>query len=265
MTYENILFEVADGVATLTFNRPETYNALNAPMYKEIRKAITTTARDTSIRTLILTGAGKAFCSGADLTEFNIQQERIPVGDMLRAGLNEICQSLRQLEKPVICAINGVAAGAGASLTLACDFRLASRQASYVFAAFASIGIIPDAGATYLLPQLIGPSRALELMFLSDSQNRLSMDTALQYGLVNAVHEHDELMHEAQKLALRLSAMAPLALGRTKRAVYRATEHSLGNSLDYEAQLQDASFASQDFREGVMAFLEKRPAKFKGE
>lgn len=265
MAYETLLYDVQNGVATVTFNRPESYNALTGTMYREILDACRQIQRDKNVRAVLLTGAGKGFCSGADLSEFDLTLEKINVGDILRGGLNQIVTTFRTLEKPIVCAINGVAAGAGASLTLACDLRIASDKATYVFAAFANIGIIPDAGATYLLPQLVGVHRALELAWLADAQNRLSMDTALAYGLINRVVPHDNLMSEATALATKLAGMATRALGMGKRAMYRAAEKSFADALEYEAQLQDGAFRTHDFREGVMAFLEKRPPQFRGE
>lgn len=186
------------------------------------------------------------------------------MGDFLRAGLNQIVMSMRNLEKPIVCALNGVAAGAGSSLTLACDFRIASQKATYVFAAFASIGIIPDAGLTYFLPKIVGQGRALELALMADAQNRVTMDQAYAIGLVNRVVPHDELMAETQAFAARLARMATRAVGLTKRAMYRASDRPLSEALEYEAQTQDGAFKTQDFREGVAAFLEKRPAVFQG-
>jgi 2-(1,2-epoxy-1,2-dihydrophenyl)acetyl-CoA isomerase len=265
MAYDTLLYAVDKGVATVTLNRPESYNALTSKMYQEILEAFRQIQRDKTVRAVLLTGAGKGFCSGADLTEFDLAQAKIPVGAMLRAGLNQIVTTFRTLEKPIVCALNGVAAGAGASLSLACDLRIASDKATYVFAAFANIGIIPDAGATYLLPQLVGVNRALELAWLADSQNRVSMETAAEYGLINWIVPHDDLMTEATALATKLATMATRALGMSKRAMYRSAEKSFADALEYEAQLQDGAFKTRDFREGVQAFIEKRPPQFNGE
>jgi 2-(1,2-epoxy-1,2-dihydrophenyl)acetyl-CoA isomerase len=264
MAYETILYDVADNIATITLNRPETYNALTPPMYRELIDAFRQVQRDNTVRAVLFTGAGKGFCSGADLTSFDISSGKIEVGDVLRGGLNQIVMAMRGLEKPIVCALNGVAAGAGASLSLACDFRIASERATYVFAAFLSIGIIPDAGLTYLLPQLVGVGRALELAMMADAQNRVTMDQAYSIGLVNRVVPADELAAESRAYAGKLAQMATRAVGMTKRAMYRAAERSLAEALEYEAQVQDGAFKTEDFREGVSAFLEKRPATFKG-
>lgn len=265
MSYETLLYEVEDGVATLTLNRPEVYNAMNSTMYSELLDVLKRAERDKRVRAVILTGAGKAFCSGADLATFDLSQMPIPVGNALRSGLNRIILGLRRLEKPVICALNGVAAGAGSSLTLACDVRIASEEASYVFAAFVNIGIIPDGGITYLLPQIVGSSRAFDLAMFADGKNRLTSHRALEYGLVNRVVSSDALMTETSELAERFAKMATKAIGLTKRAMNRTVDAQLVSALEYEAQLQDVTFATQDFREGVLAFMEKRAAQFTGE
>lgn len=265
MTYENILYTVDAGVATLTINRADTYNAFSLATLEELKTAFKAVERDASVRAVILTGVGKAFSSGADLVELGANLENVPITEVLRGGLNTICTQIRSLEKPVIAAINGVAAGAGASLPLACDLRIASDKASFVFAAFVNIGLVPDAGGTYFLAQHIGAARALELLWLADSQNRVSAQTALEYGFVNRVVPHDSLMDEVNALAQKLAQMPTKALGWTKRAVYRASEKGMAEALEYEARMQSATFKTQDFKEGVAAFLEKRQPVFKGE
>lgn len=264
MGYDTLLYDLSDNVATITLNRPETYNALTSTMYRELLDVFRQVQRDKTVRAALLTGAGKAFCSGADLNEFQMS-EKIDIAEVLRAGLNQIVLTVCSTEKPIVCALNGVAAGAGSSLALACDLRIASDKATYVFAAFVNIGLVPDAGLTFLLPQLVGPGRALELALLADAQNRLTMDKALAYGLVNRVVPHDSLMQEARALATKLATMATRAVGMTKRAIYRNSGNTLAEALEYEAQLQTGTFKTQDMREGVAAFIEKRPPVFSGE
>jgi 2-(1,2-epoxy-1,2-dihydrophenyl)acetyl-CoA isomerase len=264
MSSSTIVYEVANGVATITLNRPDRYNALNEAMTQELRQAFKASAEDTNVRAVLLTGSGKGFCSGADLLEIS-QNPDVSVGDHLRHGLNLLVSEMQTLEKPIVCALNGVAAGAGGSLALACDFRLASDKASFVFGAFVNIGLIPDAGSTFLLPQLIGASRALELAVLTDAQNRLNAQQALEWGVVNRVVAHENLMDEACALANKLAQMATRAVGMAKRAIYTASTRTLADAMEYEAQTQDHMAQTHDHREGVTAFIEKRPAAFKGQ
>lgn len=264
MTYETILFDIQDGVATITLNRPDTYNALTVQMYQEILGALKQCGRNDDIRAVMITGSGKAFSSGADLRELQSQLGTFDISDMLRQGLNRITSMIRELEKPVLAVINGVVAGAGGGIALACDMRIASDNATFVFAAFASIGIIPDAGTTYFLPQLVGVSKALELALFADAKNRVTADEALALGIVNRVVPHDDLMSEANTMGSKLAKMATKAVGLTKRAMYKSTERSLAEALETEAQLQSVTFKTQDFQEGVMAFIQKRDANFTG-
>jgi 2-(1,2-epoxy-1,2-dihydrophenyl)acetyl-CoA isomerase len=265
MPYETILFDVQDGVATITLNRPDKYNALTLQMYTDILDALKQCEREKAIRAVIITGAGKAFSSGADLLEMQAHLDKIQIDEMLRTGLNRIVIAIRSLEKPVLGAMNGVVAGAGGGIALSCDMRIASESASFVFAAFTSIGLVPDAGSTYLLPQLVGVSKALELSLFADGKNRVSPAEALALGIVSRVVPHDELMNEANSIAGKMAKMATKAIGLTKRAVYKSAERSFADALETEAQLQKVTFQTQDFTEGIAAFLEKREAQFKGE
>jgi 2-(1,2-epoxy-1,2-dihydrophenyl)acetyl-CoA isomerase len=257
-TESTVRYEASDGIATLTLSRPAVYNALNAQMHADLMTALRQAERDAAVRALLITGEGKAFCSGQDLREIPAEDAAGMIGQRLRAAYNPLVTKLRTLPKPVIAAINGVAAGAGLSLALACDLRVAG-QSSRLDVAFARIGLIPDCGMTALLPRLIGQARAFELAALGGA---VDAPTALQWGLVNRVVPDEELLPAARALAAQLAAGPALAISLIKRSLERSGDASLAEMLEYEAQAQQAAGAHPDFAEGVAAFREKRSPRF---
>jgi 2-(1,2-epoxy-1,2-dihydrophenyl)acetyl-CoA isomerase len=248
------------GIATITLNRPEALNSLTVPMKQELLAALRRVEREASVRAVLLTGAGRAFCAGQDLKE-RLQPDAAPLGVELRERYNPIISAMRSLPKPVVGAINGVAAGAGASLAMACDIRIASESASFALA-FGRVGLVPDSGATWFLPRLVGASNAAEIALLGDS---VTAADALRLGLVGRVVAADALVTEARAVAARLAAGAPRAMALTKRALDAAWDRDLDGALEYEAQLQDMAGRTKDHQEGMAAFLEKRPPRFSGE
>ena len=254
-----------NGVVLITFNRPEALNAINLESMIAFWKAIRDLQQDADLRVLVLTGEGeKAFCSGGDLVELRGFVSQDDARYFTRI-MTDALHTMEQLPVPVIAAINGYALGGGSEIALACDMRIVSDQASFVFAAFSGIGIIPDAGTTYFLPQLVGTSKALELSLFANGKNRVSPEEAYRLGIANRVIAHDDLAEESKAIGLQLANMATVAVGLTKRILYKSVERSLSDALETEAQLQGVAFKTQDFQEGVMAFIEKREANFKGE
>ena len=255
-----VLVETADGVATVTLNRPSALNSLTVPMKRDLLAAFRRLERDASVRAVVLTGAGRAFCAGQDLRE-RLQPDAAPLGEEVRERYNPIIRAMRSLPKPIVGAINGVAAGAGASLAFACDLRIAAEGASFVLG-FGRVGLVPDSGATWFLPRLVGSARAAEMALLGDAA---SAPDPLRMGLVSKVVPADELASEARAVAARLATSAPRAVALTKRALDTTWDRTLDEALEYEAQLQDVAGRTADHREGMTAFLEKRPPRFTGE
>jgi 2-(1,2-epoxy-1,2-dihydrophenyl)acetyl-CoA isomerase len=258
-TPPTVRYEVADAIATITLDRPDALNALTVPMKRELLAAFRSVGQDASVRVAILTGAGRAFCAGQDLPE-RLQPDAAPLGDELRERYNPIVRAMRGLDKPIVAAINGVAAGAGASLAFACDLRIAAEKASFALA-FGRVGLVPDTGATWLLPRLVGGSRAAEIALLNAP---IRAEEALSIGLVSRVVPGEELASAAREIAAALAAGAPRAIALTKRALNAAWDRGLDAALDYEAHLQDLAGRTADHAEGIAAFMEKRPPRFTG-
>jgi 2-(1,2-epoxy-1,2-dihydrophenyl)acetyl-CoA isomerase len=245
------------GVLTITLNRPEVLNAFNAAMHRAIQAAYKE-ARADDVRAVVLTGAGRGFCVGQDLTEF--RESAGDIGHRLRSTYHATILGLRSLEKPVVAAVNGDAAGAGLSLALACDLRLAADSATFV-PAFINIGLVPDSGGSYFAARLLGYARALEWL---SSGRRLTASEAHAWGLVSEVVEADGLAERAAARAAELAALPTRGIALTKRLLDHAQTATLEEQLEREAQLQAAATRTEDFREGVAAFLEKRPPEFRG-
>jgi 2-(1,2-epoxy-1,2-dihydrophenyl)acetyl-CoA isomerase len=259
-SFTALRYEVADAIATITLDRPDALNALTVPLKTELLAALRAVARDRSIRAVVLTGAGRAFCVGQDLKE-RLEPEAAPLAVEIRERYNPIIRAMRALDQPIVGAINGVAAGAGASLAFACDVRLAAEGASFLLA-FGRIGLVPDSGASWFLPRLVGPAKAAELALVGDS---LSAADAERFGLVARVVPAELLATEARALATRLASLAPRALALTKHALERSWSVDLDAALDDEAYRQGIAGATADHAEGIAAFMEKRPARFRGD
>ena len=260
MSYEMILYEVEAGVATISLNRPDSLNAFNDQMISETTDAFKQAGRDREVRCLVITGRGRAFSAGQDLKDVREREGDFSIGEHLRHGYNRLIKRMVTLEKPIIAAVNGVAAGAGCSVALAADIRIASDKASFM-QAFSRVGLIPDSGSTWMLPRLIGYARAYEMAITAD---RIPAAKALDWGLVNRVVPHDQLLETVAAWSAPLASGPTLAYGLTKRAMQRSFGMSLLDSLEYEAMLQDVAGRSHDSQEGVAAFIEKRDPEFKG-
>ena len=254
-----IRLEVADAVATITLDRPAALNALTVALKENLLAALAAVAADATIRAVVLTGAGRAFCAGQDLRE-RLEPDAAPLADEVRLRYNPLIRAMRDLDKPIVGAINGVAAGAGASLAFACDIRIAADSATFVLA-FGRVGLVPDSGATWLLPRLIGGAKAVELALTNEP---LSAADAERFGLVARVVPDGRVVAEAQALASRLAAAAPRALALTKRALAEGWGASFDEQLEREAELQGEAGATADHAAGLVAFLERRAPRFSG-
>lgn len=257
----DILFTTDAGVATITLNRPDVLNSLNRPMARALREAIDSVAGDDTLRAVVLTGAGRAFCAGQDLAEAMPKDGEIPdLGDIVRDSYNPVIRAIRTLEKPVLAAVNGVAAGAGANLAFACDIVFASSTANFI-QSFAKIGVIPDSGGTFILPRIVGLHRANVLTMLAE---KMPAQQARDWGLVYMVTEPDALLATATGVAKQLATQPTRAFGLIKRGFNKSLGIDLSQQLDYEEEIQREAGKTEDYAEGVRAFLEKRSPAFKG-
>lgn len=257
-----ILFERADGIARLTLNRPDKLNSFNVAMHERLRDALLQIRADKTLRVLVLTGAGRAFCAGQDLSDRAVAPggAAVDLGESIDKYYAPLVLALRRLPLPVICAVNGVAAGAGANLPLACDIVLAARSASFV-EVFCKLGLIPDTGGTYFLPRLLGSARATALAMLGD---KLSAEQAAEWGLIWKCVDDDQLVAETDKLARHFASAPTLGLARTKQALQASGLNTLEAQLDLERDCMRELGHSADYREGVAAFMAKRPPRFIG-
>ena len=254
-----ILKELINGVCRITLNRPSVFTSFNKTMALQLQDVLDDCAVNPEIRAVLITGEGKAFCAGQDLAEA-IDPEGPELKSIVRDHYNPIIIKIRELEKPVVAAVNGVAAGAGANIALACDIVVAKKTASFI-QAFSKIGLIPDSGGTYFLPRLVGMQKAMALMMTGD---KVSADEAERMNMIYKVFEEESFEEEAMKLAENLAAMPTRGLGLTKKAVNLGLFNSLEDQLDLEESLQTEAGETDDFTEGVNAFIQKRPAVFKG-
>jgi len=262
-TYQTLGYEKSDGIATITLNRPDVLNAVNATMGKELLEALGTAERDEEVKCLIITGNGRAFCAGEDIQDLRGQYERgenPKLGERLLVKYNPIVKQIRNMQKPVIAAVNGVAAGAGAGLAYSCDIRVASEDARFL-QAFIKIGLAPDSGTSFFLPRLVGFPKALELALTGDE---LSSRDAERLGLVSKVVPREQLAATAREFAMKLARGPPKAIGLTKRALNKSISNDLETVLEYESYLQEIAGATADHVEAVRAFFEKRKPVFKG-
>jgi enoyl-CoA hydratase/carnithine racemase len=263
VTYKCLLYETKDGIATLTLNRPDRLNALGDTLREDLLDALTRAGADPEVRVMVLTGAGRGFCAGGDVKAMNEAKEgsrERPLGEKIAPGRDRTLLAMREAPQPIIAAVNGAAAGAGMNLALACDLRIASTAAKFS-QAFVKRGLHPDWGGTYFLPRVVGMARACELIFTGDV---IDAAEALRLGLVSRVVEPEALMATAYDLARRIAAGPPVAIRLAKGSLYRNADADLPAALERETFAQNVCFDTEDAREGIRAFVEKRAPVFRG-
>jgi 2-(1,2-epoxy-1,2-dihydrophenyl)acetyl-CoA isomerase len=258
--FECIQYEVLNGVAVITLNRPQVMNAINQTLGEELYQALKLVEQSEAVRAIVLTGAGRAFCSGQDLSDDTVIGESVNLSDRVRERYNLIITKMNSIPKPIIAAINGIAAGAGFGFALACDLRFATTEAKCTMA-FNKIGLVPDSGSSYFLPRLVGVATALEWTWTAQM---LTAQTLLAHGAVNQVIEADQLMSYTMAFAEKLAQGPTCAFGLTKQAMYTNFTGTLSDALELEATLQGVAGQSPDFYEGVQSFREKRPPQYTG-
>jgi 2-(1,2-epoxy-1,2-dihydrophenyl)acetyl-CoA isomerase len=257
--FSSLLYEVNHGTAWITLNRPDVLNAFNEELSTELHNALREAEKDESVRCVVITGAGRGFCSGQDLKSHSGEEHR-SLKDSLIRRYNPMIRRIRSMEKPVIAMINGVAAGAGCSLALACDMRIMAESASLI-EVFIRIGLVPDSGSHWFLVRTVGLAKAFELAALGD---KIDARQSLELGLVNKITPDETLRRETEDLANRLAASPTRAIGLIKRALNKAIHSDLETILNYESYIQEIASLSEDHREGIRAFIEKRKPEYKG-
>ncbi|MBK7331392.1 MAG: 2-(1,2-epoxy-1,2-dihydrophenyl)acetyl-CoA isomerase [Betaproteobacteria bacterium] len=262
MAYDHILYESRGGVGRLTLNRPDRLNSFNDAMHAEVRDALAAARGDASVRVLLLTGAGRGFCAGQDLSDRAVAPGGAPVdlGASIERNYKPLVLALRSMPVPTVCAVNGVAAGAGANLALACDIVVATRSASFI-QAFCRIGLVPDSGGTYWLPRLVGTARAIGLAMLGD---KVTAEQAAAWGMIWQAVDDAAFAEAVEKLLAHLAAAPTKGLVATRRAIHASSSNALEAQLDLERDLQRELGYGEDYREGVAAFVEKRAPRFTG-